>query len=180
MRKVDLVNKRFGKLVVIKQDEKIVPGRVNKNPYWLCKCDCGKITSVASPGLKNGTRSCGCLNKGRMSTHGKSRTLEYRIWNSTKSRAKKEGIPFNLSLEDIIIPEKCPILGIPIKVGTGYGRSNSPSLDRFYPNIGYVKGNISIISNKANTIKNASSFEEFEKVYFWYKSEIDKRNTSCR
>ena len=31
--------------------------------YWLCKCECGNITEVASNHLKNGNvKSCGCIN----------------------------------------------------------------------------------------------------------------------
>ena len=51
--------------------------------------------------------------------------------------------------------------------------SNSPSLDRLDNNKGYTKENISVISYKANRIKNDASFEEIEKLYLWLK---EKRN----
>lgn len=58
------INERIGKLIVLKKD--IMTDRGQK---WLCKCDCGNITSVREDNLENGkynikggTRSCGCLN----------------------------------------------------------------------------------------------------------------------
>lgn len=59
MRK-DLVGNRYGKLTVLKVDEERTG---NGKVYWLCKCDCGNITSVQSTSLtrrKGGTKSCGC------------------------------------------------------------------------------------------------------------------------
>ena len=52
----DLSNQRFGKLVAIEPK-----GRKNKKIAWLCQCDCGNETIVASDKLRNGhTQSCGC------------------------------------------------------------------------------------------------------------------------
>ncbi len=81
-----------------------------------------------------------------------------------KSRAKQLNIPFNLELSDIVIPEICPILEIPLitKVYNGEfgGNKNSPSLDRIVPELGYVKGNIRVISLQANMMKSNASQEE--------------------
>ena len=44
-------------------------------------------------------------------------------------------------------------------------RLSSPSLDKVIPSLGYVKGNIWVISYRANTIKNNCTFEEIEKLY---------------
>ena len=66
---------------------------------------------------------------------------------------------FNLELSDIKIPSHCPILGIPLVsvVGCGMGsikaRNNSPSIDRIDNTKGYVKGNVTIISMRANDLK---------------------------
>lgn len=59
---IDLLNQRFGKLVVIQKDENKHSNRKN---YWICQCDCGNITPPiegSSLRRENGTRSCGCLN----------------------------------------------------------------------------------------------------------------------
>ena len=87
------------------------------------------------------------------------------LLNSIRHRSNKNNIPFNLEREDIIIPEFCPILEIPIfmkpyKEGTFSFCPNSPSVDRIIPSLGYVKGNIQVISMKANIMKSNATLEE--------------------
>lgn len=82
----------------------------------------------------------------------------------TKARAKRKGISFNLTIEDIIIPEKCPILGMSLVINDNRCGENSPTIDRIDPEKGYTKGNVQIISHKANSIKNNANPEELEKV----------------
>lgn len=81
-----------------------------------------------------------------------------------KNRAKKRGLEFNILKEDLSIPEKCPILLIPIIVG-GDLKANSPSLDRIDTNKGYIVGNVRVISNKANACKSDLSAEQIERLY---------------
>ena len=75
-------------------------------------------------------------------------------------RAKKNGIPFNLKKSDIEIPEVCPILGIPLFVSGGCVSQSSPSLDKKIPKLGYVKGNVAVISHLANAMKNSATPEQ--------------------
>ncbi len=93
---------------------------------------------------------------------------EINIFSRTKSRAKKLNIEFNLTIEDIIIPKICPVLGIEIIPSSNISkrgpRPNSPSIDRIEPLKGYVKGNIRIISNRANTLKCDATISELELV----------------
>lgn len=83
---VDLTNHKFGRLTVIERKENTKHGAST----WLCKCNCGQKTIVRASHLKCGvTQSCGCLNHEKTAkklieistTHGKSRTNEYRIWS---------------------------------------------------------------------------------------------------
>lgn len=92
------------------------------------------------------------------------------ILGRAKYRAKKKGVPFNLELEDIVIPARCPVLDIPLMVNEGGAHSacHSPSLDRIDPEKGYVKGNVIVISTKANRIKNDATPEELLKVASFY------------
>lgn len=98
---------------------------------------------------------------------------ERRIISLIKSRAKKNNIDFNLDESDIVIPSKCPVLNIDIhkehrgKGGKKGPQSNSPSVDRIDNAKGYVKGNIQIISIKANVMKNSASPEELLQFAFW-------------
>ena len=61
---------------------------------------------------------------------------------------------------DIIIPKRCPLLDIPLQDCKGAAGDSSPSLDRLLPHLGYVKGNIIVISHRANQIKNCASVDE--------------------
>jgi hypothetical protein len=83
---------------------------------------------------------------------------------NTKSRAKSRGIAFSLSVDDIKIPTVCPLLGIPLHRGVGVPCDSSPSLDKVIPSLGYVKGNVQVISQKANAMKQNATLEEFELV----------------
>jgi hypothetical protein len=89
-----------------------------------------------------------------------------KLFYAAKKRAKECGFEFSLSLDDIVIPETCPILGVPIEDGTGRGRAmgnhnlNSASIDRIDNDVGYSPKNIAVISRRANRIKNDSSLSE--------------------
>ena len=79
-----------------------------------------------------------------------------RLFYAAKRRAKVQGLPFELEKEDIVVPETCPYLGIPL-VRTrprGSPRRDIASLDRIDPTKGYVKGNVEVMSWLANTMKN--------------------------
>lgn len=84
------------------------------------------------------------------------------ILSNAKVRARRMGIEFNLEESDIIIPEFCPLLNIPIYRGTNTVKGNSPSLDRKDTRLGYIKGNVQIISYKANTMKSDATPDELK------------------
>lgn len=94
----------------------------------------------------------------------KENNIQTYLWKSARSRAKQRGEDFSISLEDVIIPSKCPILGIPLEYHRGRPQDNSYSLDRIDPSKGYVKGNIWVISFRANRIKNDSTIEELRLI----------------
>lgn len=97
----------------------------------------------------------------------KESTVKERMLRNAKSRSKKIGICFNISIDDIDIPTFCPVLGIQLKIGSGKMSENSPTLDRIIPSLGYVKGNISVISWRANKIKSDANIEELHKIINW-------------
>lgn len=95
------------------------------------------------------------------------------VWYAAKRRAKSCGVPFTISKQDIIdiFPSdgKCPMLGIELQFNNKKSKDNSPSLDRTIPELGYVPGNIQLISYRANRIKNDSTVEELEKILSFLK-----------
>lgn len=78
------------------------------------------------------------------------RDIRRRIWRDARSKARKYGLFFDLRLEDIIVPEFCPISGRRIGVTDGQAGAHSPSLRRRMRNSGYTKDNIMIVSLGAN------------------------------
>lgn len=96
-----------------------------------------------------------------------------------KIRAEKKQVPFNLTTEYIetILPTHCPVFKTPFKyVGNGKIVPESPALDRIVPSLGYVEGNVHIISVKANNIKSAYTSKEVLKVAKW----LDKLERSSK
>jgi hypothetical protein len=135
--------------------------------HWLCSCECGNLAVVSVGNLRAGnSKSCGCLQKQvcskRMTTHGMDRTPEQSMWAMAKIRAKRKGLPFDLQMTDIVIPERCPMLGIVLVQGNGRLHDASPTLDRQVADKGYVKGNVRVISYKANRAKNNLTLEEMK------------------
>lgn len=96
---------------------------------------------------------------------------EARMLHSARKRAKKDNLPFSITLKDIIIPEFCPILGIKLERGsTGRPCDSSPSLDKLKPELGYVPGNVSVIGYRANTLKNNATSDELRAIAKWMDS----------
>lgn len=109
-------------------------------------------------------------NKPRRNADARERrttyTPEYLAVARVKTRAKKQGIAFALTEADIVIPDVCPVLGIPLapRVGLHGPQRCSPSIDRIDPNGGYVPGNVAVISHRANTLKSNATIAELEAV----------------
>lgn len=88
------------------------------------------------------------------------KNLEQKMIGRAKTRSIKKGYEFNITREDIVIPEYCPLLGLKLESGSKGKYSMSPSIDRIDPSKGYVKGNIWVISTKANTMKSDATQEQ--------------------
>jgi hypothetical protein len=90
-----------------------------------------------------------------------------------RKRARDKGLSFNLEPIDLMLPELCPVLGIKLMNNRGKANDNSPSVDRIIPSLGYTKGNICIISHRANMLKNSASLAEMEAILNYMKSASD-------
>lgn len=99
--------------------------------------------------------------------------IAQQMLSQAKQRAKRQGVPFDLKREDLIFPTVCPVLGVtftkPSK-GCGYAADTSYSLDKIVPALGYVAGNVAIISCLANRLKNSNSIETLESLLAYMKS----------
>lgn len=108
------------------------------------------------------------------------RNPERQMLFRARKRAVKRGLPFNITLDDIQIPKVCPVIGIPIeKSRNAKGPSmNSPSLDRVIPELGYVRGNVIIVSHLVNSVKNMCTPEQLKKIADFYKDFMEQHETA--
>lgn len=113
-------------------------------------------------------------------THICRRLRKYRpeknLYNAAKQNAPKRCLEFSISVDDIKIPEFCPVLGIKLESGSGKGKSNikemdkRPSLDRIDNSVGYVPKNIIVVSYRANRLKNDSNPDELQMIADFYRN----------
>lgn len=116
---------------------------------------------------KGGHRRCAPCARG-WHTKNPVESMFYRA----KSRAKRSGAPFDLRIEDIAAvwpaDNRCPVLGLPFETQSGSGGgAQSPTLDKIIPSLGYMRGNIAVISNRANGIKSDATPDEVLAVGRW-------------
>ena len=182
---IDLNGKRFGRLLVLNS----APTQ-KQRAMWRCLCDCGNQKVVSGKQLRKGmTKSCGCLmrewqngieNASRLKTwqsthshpcitHGegsvKSPTRRFTMFHAAKQRARIGNLAFDLIFSDMpVMPDTCPVLGLRLEKGLKTMQPNSPTLDRISDNFGYTKGNVRIISHRANLLKNNANSDELSQV----------------
>lgn len=159
----DLTGKKFGYLTV----EEFIEKDPKKGSLWKCKCECGTKREYRSSQLPS-RQSCGCMTGKIISqkrrTHGKTGTRAYWLRALAKKRARDRGLPFNITIDYvqhmIDTTPQCPYLGIELKTNKGSLAWNSATIDRIIPELGYVIGNVMLISHRANTIKNDATADE--------------------
>ena len=98
----------------------------------------------------------------------------FSMCRRAKYRAEKKRLPFNLTQQDVADAwpkdDYCPALRIPLKIRRGNKTitNNSPQLDRVIPRLGYVKGNVVVVSKLANGIMSSARPSEVIKVGKWF------------
>lgn len=158
---INLLNKRFGKLVVISETKK-QHGKKGLVKAWVCKCDCGKYTTCETNTLTSGhSSSCGCerlksINHSYMEITG-------TWYGQVKRNAEKRGFKFNLTkeyLQELLELQSyaCNISGLPLTIakirsGKKYYQQTTASLDRIDNNKGYEKGNVQFVHKHVNYMK---------------------------
>jgi hypothetical protein len=98
---------------------------------------------------------------------------ENQMLTRCKNRAKELNIEFNLELEDIVFPVCCPVFNTKLEYA-GLKPENRYSIDRIDSTKGYIKGNIQIISQLANTMKSNATKEQLIMFANWIKPEVDE------
>lgn len=88
--------------------------------------------------------------------------IEKYLTNVARKRARSQRLPFTIEWTDIVVPEFCPVFPW-IKLARAHGRAepSSPSLDRIIPALGYVPGNVRVISFRANELRRDGNAREF-------------------
>lgn len=166
-KKLNIIGKRFGKLLVLNETNQI--GRFR---YCKCKCDCGKekIIRMSNLTVKIGaTRSCGeCdwgilnINQDKIDKYKalykkSNRGCAIRLIARARSNAERKGIIFNIDYNDILPIIKlgfCQITGSKFIIKNDFKNPFRPSIDRIDSNKGYIKDNIQVVTWIYNLAKN--------------------------
>lgn len=189
---IDLTQKRFGRWTVIARLGVKSPPRWD----CLCDCGTRRSVkgAVLREGTSN---SCGCVGADRFRELGAKQTGDLNPWRQLsreraggnllpighpwigraegiKNRSQKGGIEFGFGTAaecavflDSITPERCPVFGFLLEKGDGGFSPTAPSADRINPQKGYVRGNVQIISMKANAMKANASAEDLVMFANW-------------
>jgi hypothetical protein len=103
-----------------------------------------------------------------------------RLLAYAKNRAKSKNVPFMLTESDLLpLPKVCPVLGIQLIYNPTkkHAEAASISVDEVIPGLGYVKGNVAIISTKANKMKGSNTSQTLSRLLAYverYERGIDK------
>lgn len=153
-----------------------------ENPDRYRVCDtCGVEKNLEMFSLLDKTRVTGCERKTTCKPCSAARREQERrdrvwqddardvLWKLSRARAKRNGIEYTITKQDIVIPEYCPVLGIKLHREGRETWYAAPSIDRIDNKLGYIPGNIVIVSRRANKLKNNASIEELVMLAEYYK-----------
>ncbi len=116
-----------------------------------------------------GGRARMCKECYRLSTRryfkGRHDNPVIRLIDSCRNRSYTEGTTHAITEADLVLPETCPYLGIKLdyRRASEKGQKRTPdaaSVDRIDPTKGYVPGNVQVISDLANRMKQDATVEE--------------------
>lgn len=158
---INIKNKKFGFLTVLEID-KTRTDRI----FWLCKCDCGNVKSVAAKHLRSGAiKSCSCKKSlpqsGSNSWKG-YKEISGRYFNRLKNGAKNRNFAFEITIEEIWElfkkqNSKCAMTNLDIC----FGKNQTASLDRIDSSKSYTIDNVQWVHKDVNYMKMDFSIERF-------------------
>lgn len=174
--KKDKIGLRCGKLLVIEHSR-----TENYNNYFICKCDCGNYTEVASSNIRKGvTESCGrCKGEyNKKSMNNKFQEIPIKFIKSIKNGADTRGLEYSLNNEflwNLYLKQsrKCALSGRKIFFDTDTYK-NTASLDRIDSRKGYIESNVEWVHKDINRMKNLYPKDYFLSVC----DDIHKNNKS--
>lgn len=143
---------------------------------------CGHNRTAENSYVSSGTARCMTCHKAAVKKYDtplsrekktaadKKRRLENtakHMIQAHKLSAKKRGLEFSITESDLLpLPEVCPVLGLVLDYQATGGKNNacSASIDRKENSLGYIPGNVAVISHRANTLKRDATLEEMRGV----------------
>jgi hypothetical protein len=152
---------------------------IEKNISHFSLLDKTRITSTER---KTTCKNCSAAirEKKRRDKSWKTDVLNI-LYKNIKSRAKRKGIEFTIQKSDIIIPDICPVFGIKLERESRDRWKTGPSVDRIDNTKGYIPGNITVVSRRANILKRDATIEELKLLAEYYECFCDKQisNGEC-
>ena len=110
-----------------------------------------------------------------MRRHYHEHPVEYLL-RRAKLRAVQRGLAFDLTREDLEpLPTHCPVFGVQLTRGNGQQDPSAYSLDRLDNALGYVRGNVVVVSYLANRLKNDGTAEQHERIAQWMREQRGSR-----
>jgi hypothetical protein len=138
-----------------------------------------KIKEDPSQGVRDRCKSCSAIKAAKERERRKN-NWKYQpavaMYHNSKQRAKKAGLEHTITVDDIIIPDYCPVLGVKLDIGDRKKHGNAPSIDRVDNTKGYTKENIMIVSNRLNMLKNDATINELIMIGKFYQNLKEIKN----
>lgn len=105
----------------------------------------------------------------------RSPTWRASMLSNAMHRAQRRGAKFDrAALEELLdnAPDRCPVFGTLFAVRRGVRGvvDTAPTVDRLDNSKGYVRGNMCLISWKANRVKNDATLSDLTAVVTWLRS----------
>jgi len=117
---------------------------------------------------------CKTCVKERQQKHKKEKPFNMRH-SRIKNRARINKLPFNITVEylESIWTDACPILGLKLDLLATKDADNAAQLDRIVPDKGYVIGNVSWLSARANRLKDDATPKEHMQIAQWMLGQLN-------
>ncbi len=152
----------------------------NPNRYKICE-ECNQSLNLNKFSLiekwnpnsdtKNTCKKCSAkLNEKNRRDRDWKVDASRLLYSNIKSRCKRIGREFSIEIEDITIPKKCPVFGFDLKREDRQTWMCAPSVDRIDNSKGYIKGNVTVVSRRANILKRDATIGELEQLFNYYKT----------